>query len=161
MENLIIRKAGIDDIEILLEFEQEIAATERPFDSTLKEGEIHYYDLKELLTAPDTEVLVAVFDDEIIGSGYSSIRKAKDYLKHEQYAYLGFMYVKPEYRGKGVNRQILDALEKWTIDRGIWEIRLEVYKDNLAAVRAYEKSGFTANILEMRKEAKRRTLIKC
>ena len=156
MENLIIRKADIDDIDLLLEFEQEIIATELPFDSTLKEGEIHYYDLEELVSAPDTEVLVAVFADEIIGTGYSSIRKAKDYLKHKQYAYLGFMYVKPEHRGKGVSRQILGALEKWTIDRGITEIRLEVYKNNLAAVRAYEKFGFNAHVLEMRKEAKRR-----
>lgn len=154
MENLIIRKADIDDIDLLLEFEQGIVAAERPFDSTLKEGEIHYYNLEELILAPDTEVLVAVCADEIIGSGYSSIRKAKDYLKHKQYAYIGFMYVKPEHRGKGVSRQILDALEKWSIDQGITEIRLEVYKENLAAVRAYEKFGFNANLLEMRKEAK-------
>lgn len=156
MENLITRKADIDDINLLLEFEQEIIAAELPFDSTLKEGEIHYYDLEELVKASDTQVLVAVINDEIIGSGYSSIRQAKDYLKHKQYAYIGFMYVKPEYRGKGVNRQILDALEKWTIDRGITEMRLEVYKDNSAAVRAYEKFGFNTHLLEMRKEAKRR-----
>lgn len=156
MENLIIRRAEIDDIDLLLEFEQGIVVMERPFDSTLKEGEIHYYDLKELLLAPDTVVVVAVLGDEIIGSGYSRIKKAKDYLQHEQYAYLGFMYVKPEHRGQGVNRQILDALEKWTIDQGITEIRLEVYQDNLAAVRASEKYGFKANLLEMRKEAKSR-----
>lgn len=156
MENLIIRRADIEDIDLLLQFEQEIVATERPFDSTLKEGEIHYYDLKELVSAPKTEVVVAVFADEIIGSGYCRIRKAKDYLKHEQYAYIGFMYVKPEHRGKGVSRQILDALEKWTIEQGVTEIRLEVYKDNLPAVRAYEKYGFNPNMLEMRKEAKRR-----
>lgn len=154
MENLIIRKAGIADIDLLLEFEQEIVAAERPFDGTLKEGEIHYYDLEKLLSASDTEVVVAVFAGEIIGSGYASIRKAKDYLKHEQYAYLGFMYVEPEHRGQGINRQILAALEKWTIDQGITEIRLEVYQDNLAAVRAYEKFGFKANLLEMRKQAK-------
>jgi ribosomal protein S18 acetylase RimI-like enzyme len=155
-ENLIIRKAEIADIDLLFEFEQEIVAAERLFDSTLKEGEIHYYDLEELVLAPDTEVVVAVLGDEIIGSGYSRIKEAKDYLKHNQYAFLGFMYVKPEHRGKGVNQQILAALEKWTIDQGITEMRLEVYKDNLAAVRAYEKSGFTANLLEMRKEAKPR-----
>ena len=156
MESIIIRRAEINDLDLLLEFEQEIVAAERPFDSTLKEGAIHYYDLEEMILAPDTEVVIAVFADEIIGSGYARIRKAKDYLKHKQYAYLGFMYVKPEHRGKGVSRKILDALEKWTIDQGITEIRLEVYKDNSAAVRAYEKFGFNAHVLEMRKEAKRR-----
>ena len=53
-------------------------------------------------------------------------------------------------------RQLLDAPEKWTIDQGIKEIRPEVYKDNLAAVKAYEKFGFNAHVLEMRKEAERR-----
>ena len=155
MENLIIRKARIDDLALLLEFEQGIVAAERPFDGTLKTGEIHYYDLRELILAPDSEVLVAVSGDEIVGSGYARIKKAKDYLRHEQYAYIGFMFVKPEYRGKGVNWRILDGLEKWALDRGITEIRLEVYKENLAAIRAYEKFGFKPNLLEMRKEAKR------
>lgn len=155
MENLILRKAKIEDINLLLEFEKGIAAAERVFDSTLKEGEIHYYDLEELVLAPDAIVIVAVVGNEIIGSGYARIKTAKDYLKHKQYAYLGFMFVKPEYRGQGVNRQILDALEKWAVDQGIGEIRLEVYKNNSAAVKAYEKSGFEANLLEMRKEVKR------
>ena len=40
-----IRKAIETEIEILLSFEKEIISAERPFDNTLKEGEIHYYDL--------------------------------------------------------------------------------------------------------------------
>lgn len=150
MENLIIRKAEIDEIDTLLEFEQGIVEAERPFDSTLKEGEIHYYDLAELINSPEAEVLVAVIDDEIVGSGYAQVRKADEYLKHERFAYLGFMYVKPEQRGKRVVQQILDALKEWAVSRGINEIRLEVYNANEAALKAYEKAGFKAHILEMR-----------
>ncbi len=62
------------------------------------------------------------------------------------------MYVKPEYRGKGINKLILEELINWSKDRGISEIRLEVYYDNEPAVKAYEKAGFESHILLMRKK---------
>ena len=77
-----IRKAIETEIEILLSFEKGIIEAERPFDNTLKEGEIHYYDLVELIKAKKAEVLVAVFDNEIVGSGYAKILTAKPYQKN-------------------------------------------------------------------------------
>jgi GNAT superfamily N-acetyltransferase len=153
MENLIVRKAEIDELDVLFEFEQGIVRAERPFDVTLKEGEIHYYDLARLILSPDAEVLVATLGDEVVGSGFAEIRKAEDYLKHERFAHLGFMYVTPEQRGRGVNQQILEALKKWAVARDVTELRLEVYDANAAAIKAYEKAGFTAHILKMRMDA--------
>jgi ribosomal protein S18 acetylase RimI-like enzyme len=64
------------------------------------------------------------------------------------------MYVRTEHRGKGVNQKILDALLDWARESGLTEVRLEVYNENQPAVRAYDKAGFTANLLEMRMELK-------
>ena len=152
MEDLIVRPAEIGEIDVLYGFEQGIVKTERPFDPTLKPGEIHYYDLRELLLSPESEVLVAVADDRIVGSGFADIRRADDYLRHERYAHLGFMYVVPEYRGRGVIRAILEELKRWSLARGVNELRLEVYDANGAAVRAYEKAGFKPHVLKMRME---------
>lgn len=152
MSNVKIRPARVDEIDILLSFEQGIVSAERPFDSTLKEGEIHYYDLIDLIESPIAEVVVAEIDGELIGSGYALIKEAKPYLKHTHYAYLGFMYVKPEYRGQGVNKAILQTLQQWAIGQNIREIRLEVYEENIVAKKAYEKAGFKGNLLEMRLE---------
>ena len=152
MEDLIVRPAEIGEIDVLYGFEQGIVKTERPFDPTLKPGEIHYYDLRELVLSPDSEVLVAVADDRIVGSGFADIRRADDYLRHERYAHLGFMYVVPEYRGRGVIRAILEELKRWSLARGVNELRLEVYDANGAAVRAYEKAGFKPHVLKMRME---------
>lgn len=149
---MIVRHAKIEEIETLLEFEQGIVAAERPFDSTLKDGEIHYYDLAKLIESSLSAVFVAELDGELIGSGYALEKEAKDYLKHEKYAHLGFMYVKQEHRGKGVNQKILDALINWAKERGLTEVRLEVYSVNQSAIKAYEKAGFTPNLLEMRLE---------
>jgi GNAT superfamily N-acetyltransferase len=147
-----IRKAFLSEIEILLDFEKGIILSERPFDNTLKDGEIHYYDLHELIKSENAEVLVAVIGGEIIGSGYAKILSAKPYLKHTQYAYLGFMYVKPEFRGQGVNLKVLQSLIEWAKEKNISEIRLEVYNENEIAKKAYLKSGFKPNLLEMRLE---------
>ena len=46
---MIIRPANKNDLPVLLEFEQEIVKAERPFNSTMKDGEIHFYDLLQLI----------------------------------------------------------------------------------------------------------------
>ncbi|NIF03932.1 GNAT family N-acetyltransferase [Chryseobacterium sp. Tr-659] len=148
---MITREATEQDLKILLEFEQGIVSAERPFNTTLIDGEIHYYDLSHFIQSPDAILIVAEENNEIIGSGYALIKKSeKDYYTFETYAYLGFMYVKPEYRGKGINKVITDELISWAKSRDISEIRLDVYAENESAVKAYEKAGFEPHLLTMR-----------
>ena len=150
MGTIIIRKAVQSDLPVLLTFEQGIVAAQRPFDATLKEGIIHYYDIAAMIDAAHVEVLVAEANGELIGSGYARIQDAKPYQVFTQYTYLGFMYVVPAWRGKGVNKLILEGLKAWTQQQGITEMRLEVYDENGAALKAYEKAGFRKNLVEMR-----------
>lgn len=60
------------------------------------------------------------------------------------------MYVKPEHRGKGINKLVLDGLVNWAKSRNISEIRLDVYAQNESAVKAYEKAGFESLLVTMR-----------
>ena len=153
MDQFVIRPAELGDLTTLLAFEQGIMETERPFDETLRSGDdVHYYDLEAYISSPHVEVLVAEVGEQIVGSGYARIESSKPYVKHRTHAYLGFMYVVPEYRGKGINKKILAALEAWSFSKGITEMRLEVYVDNTAAIRAYEKSGYAGLLLQMRKD---------
>jgi GNAT superfamily N-acetyltransferase len=146
----ILRKAELADHPMLLAFEQGIINAERPYDPTLKEGEIHYYDLKELIFSENAEVLVVEYNGEVIASGYAKIKIAEDYFIHSTYSYLGFMYVNESHRGKGVNKIIIDGLVNWSKNRGLTEIRLQVYDDNESALKAYEKVGFKKHMVEMR-----------
>lgn len=152
MDQVTIRSATLDDLDILLGFEKGIMFTERPFDPTIQEGDVHYYDIAYMITAAHIEVAVAVSGDEIIGSGYVHIEDSKVFLKHKKHGFLGFMYVKPEHRGKGVNQRVITALQQWALSRGVNEFRLEVYDQNPSAIRAYEKLGFTKLLIEMRME---------
>jgi len=45
-------------------------------------------------------------------------------------------------RGQGIGRALLLALEKGAVDRGRLDMRLEVAKDNLGAIRLYESMGY-------------------
>lgn len=152
MKELIVRPAVLNDIDVLLEFERGMIEAEQPFDDAIRTDEaVRYYDLEEMIVPPHIELVVAELDSELIGCGYARIEDSKPYLKHRQHAYLGFMYVAPEHRGKGVNKRIIEALEQWSASQGVTEMRLEVYTNNPSAIRAYEKCGYSGYLLDMRK----------
>ncbi|MBA6157051.1 GNAT family N-acetyltransferase [Tenacibaculum sp. S7007] len=148
------RSARLEDLPILLDFEQGVINFERPFDPTLKEEKISYYDIKVMILSDEVEVIVAVENNEVIGSGYARIEEVKPYLKHSKHAYLGFMFVKPSHRGRGVNKLVIEALYSWIKSKGITEVRLDVYADNPGAIKAYEKVGFKSLLINMRKSLK-------
>ena len=153
-ESITVRKAILRDLDTLLLFEQGVIKAERPFDIILKPGPIHYYDIEEMIKASHIELVVAELNGKIIGSGYARLEEAKHYLQHARHAYLGFMYVDPDYRGKGVNQKIIEALKTWSISQSVTEMRLDVYFNNDNAIRDYEKVGFTKHMIEMRMDIK-------
>ncbi|MEP2936121.1 MAG: GNAT family N-acetyltransferase [Gilvibacter sp.] len=148
--NPIVRKATLEDLPVLLEFEQGLIKAERPMDPNLKEGRISYYDLGEFITGKDADLYVVTLNQEIVASGYVKIIADRPYLKHSDMAYLGFMFVPEKHRGNGYNQLILDALIEWSKARGIQEIRLDVYDQNDSALRAYQKAGFKNYLINMR-----------
>jgi len=145
-----IREAKIEDLDRLKMFEQEIIRYERPFAPNLKNDPIEYYDLKNLIQRNDAHIIVAAIDEEIIGSGYALIKNSVPYMKPAKYAYLGFMYVSPKFRGKGINGKIIDNLIDWAKGRNLTEIQLDVYAENKSALNAYKKRKFKPDLLKMR-----------
>ncbi len=150
MQTTVIRQAVLSDLDSLLTFEQGVILAERPFDTTIKDGNTNYYDIQGMITAPHINLLVAELEGQLVGCGYARIETAKPFLKYKQFAYLGFMYVHPHHRGKGINKMIIDDLAKWVQANGLAELRLEVYDGNLPAIKAYEKVGFSRLMIEMR-----------
>ncbi len=142
----------MEDLPILLDFEQQLIKAERPFDITIREDPVSYYDIKAMIDNDDACVLVIEHEGKIVASGYAITKRARHYLDHEFYAYLGFMYTHPNFRGKGLNARIIESLKQWADSKGLAEMRLTVYEDNIPAVKAYEKVGFKKHISEMRLE---------
>ncbi len=150
-EGIILREAILADVPLLREFEQGVIEAERPFDATLKKSGAIYYNLEDLISEDQSSLVVALDQDNIVASGYIQIRASKPYHQHELYGYLGFMFVLPDYRGRGINGRIIDFLTDWARERNLVELRLEVYGQNLPAVKAYERVGFSPVMVEMRR----------
>lgn len=150
MQGMTVRRAGLRDLDTILEFQRAIVEAERPFDPTMAGGSIRYYDIAALLVSDQVLFAVAELDDRPVGCGFVRLEAAKPYLEHRVHGYLGLMYVDPAVRGCSVNGRIIEFLKQWCRSRGVRELRLEVYYGNAPARRAYEKAGFTPHILEMR-----------
>ena len=82
-----IRTATLDDLPVLLNFEQEIIKAERPFDVTIKEGPVSYYDIGEMIQDSKAHVVVAESEDKVVASGYAIPKRARHYLDHEFYVH--------------------------------------------------------------------------
>jgi ribosomal protein S18 acetylase RimI-like enzyme len=150
MRSVTIRPARTQDLDSLLRFEQGVIDAERPFDATLADGPVRYYDIGAMLLRDDVRFLVAEAESRLIGCGYARIVTAEPYLKHPRQGYLGLMYVDTAYRGDSVVGRIIEELKHWCRAQEVLELRLEVYEGNRAAIRAYEKAGFSPHMLEMR-----------
>ena len=57
------------------------------------------------------------------------------------------LVVRPEHRGKGIGRALLEAGAAWAIRRGLQTLSVEVRTTNVPARTLYESSGFTLHKL--------------
>ncbi len=55
------------------------------------------------------------------------------------------MYVKPEFRGRGISRLILAELEKWAAELGYTKSVLETGNQQAEAIHLYHRFGYTRN----------------
>lgn len=151
-----LRPATSEDLPVLREFEQGVIKAERPLSLNLKPDPIHYYDLEHMLASDKFALLVGELDQQgigrqIVACGYARLDKSAAHFQSELNVYMGFMYVIPEQRGKGLSGQLMQALIEWGKEQGATEARLDVYASNEPAIRAYEKAGFKSMLLNMRK----------
>ncbi|PWH84730.1 GNAT family N-acetyltransferase [Brumimicrobium oceani] len=150
MQDIKLRLATIEDLDALEEFEQAVIQYERPFAPQLKDGPIHYYAIEDLIKNENSCFVVAEYNNQLVASGYASMEEAEPTKKERFHAYLGFMYVVPEFRGKGINGMIVQHLIDWSKKHDLSEIVIELYAENQSALQAYKKIGFHPDLLKMR-----------
>lgn len=145
-----IRTANLDDLETLLQFEQGVIAFERPLDSFLSDGDLYYYNIPQLITSKKSHLIVGVLNDELVASGYIRLEDSKEYHKNLKHGYIGFIFVKPAFRGQRISSLILESLKKWAEEKDLKELRLDVYSNNVGAIKAYERFGLIKSLVNMR-----------
>ena len=150
MSEISIRTATLQDLETLLEFEQGVITAERPLDPFLGDGKLSYYNIPELISNKDIYFIVATSNDQLVASGYLRIENSKHYHKNPKHGYIGFIFVKPAFRGNKISNLILESLKNWAVKKDIKELRLDVYSNNSAAIKSYERFGFTKILVNMK-----------
>lgn len=61
---------------------------------------------------------------------------------NDEFGELKRMYVRPQYRGQGLAKKLLEHLQEYTRERGIPLLRLETGIHQTEAIAMYEKFGF-------------------
>jgi ribosomal protein S18 acetylase RimI-like enzyme len=145
-----IRTANLDDLETLLQFEQGVIEFERPLDSFLADGDLCYYNIPQLITSKKSHLIVGVLNDELVASGYIRLEGSKEYHKNPKHGYIGFIFVKPAFRGQRISSLILESLKDWAKEKDLKELRLDVYSNNVGAIKAYERFGLIKSLVNMR-----------
>jgi ribosomal protein S18 acetylase RimI-like enzyme len=63
--------------------------------------------------------------------------------------WIGLLFVKDDWRSKGVGQKLMDALKRHLVSQGCDTMRLLVLSDNKNAVEFYKKCGLTIHDVEM------------
>jgi ribosomal protein S18 acetylase RimI-like enzyme len=153
--NLRMRVAKLEDVPALRLLEQRFIEAQRSFDPAI-DADQPFFDLEQLIKSKQARVMIMETQQgycdrnwksrdpatKIVATGSLSIKASEGYKAHSRHAYLGFMYVDPELRGRGINKLVTDALVEWGRVKGCNHAYLDVHSSNASAVRAVEKSGF-------------------
>lgn len=92
----------------------------------------------------DASLFLGIFERE--ASEHIGNVKYEPIVREHGYAVMGLLIGEKSWQGRGVACEILRASALWLkSELGIRDILLGVYKDNHAAIRVYEKTGFKAD----------------
>ena len=94
----------------------------------------------KLYDNPDKVIFVAKENDEIIGYIYAKINF--DHSMIYKVTLIDALYVKEEYRFKGIATQLINTIKNWTKEQGIKQITINVIEKNDVAYMLYRKLGF-------------------
>ena len=95
----------------------------------------HGFSVQKLI---DQQVAFFVLRDDDRPAGCGGIM-----LVGREYGELKRMYVRPEFRGAGFGKMLIDHLARHALAHGIARLRLETGIHQQAAIRMYEQAGFT------------------
>jgi RimJ/RimL family protein N-acetyltransferase len=148
---VVVRRAVPADEPVLRSLTPRLADFPRPAWRTAHEIDVsdHRYLLDALHhPRPDALVLVA---ETVAGHGMAFVTTQIDYFTQQPHPHLETLAVDGAAEGRGVGRALLDAAEGWARQRGHDFITLTVFEGNRRARRVYERRGYLAETITMRR----------
>ncbi len=139
-----IRKATINDIETVIDLGSLLQDDSKIYEPDIifdRKSAIEHYSAE--LNNDDALIIVAEIDNKIIGYQYSYITKL-DYLDTQNIeCTFEAIILLPEYRSKGIGKQITTVSEKWAVqDKKANRISATIYSGNTASEQLHLNEGF-------------------
>jgi GNAT superfamily N-acetyltransferase len=106
---------------------------------------------KAALEAADATTLIAT-DGEDTPLGYILLEPTEDGLSGETVGYVSILAVRAEAEGRGIGQRLMAEAEGWALRRGYRFLLLDVFGSNATARRFYERSGYVADSLRLRRK---------
>jgi predicted GNAT family acetyltransferase len=78
----------------------------------------------------------------VLAEGSRLLFKTEESARSEDGVLIGGVFTDPEYRGRGLARRGIGTWARILFDRGLSLLALHVNRENLPAIRAYERVGF-------------------
>ena len=135
-----IRTASPDDVGLILSFIRELAEFEK-LDHEVVASE---RDLRETLFGDRTVAEVLIAEHESRPAGFALFFHNYSTFLGKPGIYLEDLFVRPEFRGKGIGRSLLEQLVRLGRERGCGRLEWWVLDWNEAAIRFYESLGAEA-----------------
>jgi len=100
---------------------------------------------------PDSAVLVALLDAEVVGVLEVVMKPPPDRDGHvpRRVALIDNVVVRASHRRRGIGSKLFAHAETWAIDQGATAMELNVWSTNTPAKRLYESLGYAARLVRM------------
>ena len=142
---MLIRRAGIDDVEQLRLLYQELeedGVRYQPEHFVVGERSNEFF--QSVFESADQDILVAEEDGKILGFSHVMILEQKKVacLKPETLVYIQDLDVLESRRSQGIGTLLMEASKRYGKEHGVDFIRTQVFPQNMDGMRFYEKNGF-------------------
>lgn len=158
MNDLIIRKAKIEELEIIQKLNHQLFLHEEKFDSFLnmnwpfeKAGKDFF---RRRINEKEGVCFVAELNREIVGYLAGGLAKTYPYRTIKKIAELENTLVKEEFRGQGIGKKLFEKFADWSRSMGIKRIKVSASTNNSRTVKFYESVGFKPYTSELEYEIK-------
>jgi ribosomal protein S18 acetylase RimI-like enzyme len=154
---MLIRSAVPTDIPAVLPLVTKICALHESWDyarfSFILHPEQRYERfLNRLITDERSVFLVAEDEEQLIGFLIATVESEIPIYRLKEFAFIHDIWVNPEYRQKGIGRDMVTQAIEYFYQMGVEQIRLDTAAINEPARRLFASCGFRISVIEMLKE---------
>ncbi len=149
---MIVREAMITELDRIKELYWELdtqSILEQPEHFQRGERTFEYYN--DLITADNSDFLLAVVDGKIIGFSLLHQKEVKglSLLIPCKYTYIQDFIITDRYRNNGYGTKLIEASKKWAKKHNSEYLRLSVIPKNEAGIRFYRRNGLIEQMITM------------